>query len=156
MSMTSSVSTASAANATMRKFGYPDSVVAEYTHWVVQLRPRQVTLGALVLICKADARAFHAIGAAAFHELERVTTDIEATLAGLVAYERINYLMLMMVDPDVHFHVIPRYSGTRRLEAIELADPGWPGPPDLKGGIDADTSLRNALVTAFRGAWPSA
>ena len=31
-------------------------------------------------------------------------------LRGFVAYERINYLMLMMVDPDVHFHVIPRYT----------------------------------------------
>jgi len=150
------MSTASTANATMMKFGYPDSVVAEYTHWVVQLRPRQVTLCALVLVCKADARAFHAIGAGAFHELERVTTDIEATLAELVAYERINYLMLMMVDPDVHFHVIPRYSGTRRLEAIEINDSGWPGPPDLKGGIDADASVRTALGAALRGAWPSA
>ena len=146
---------ASNANATMTKFGYPHSVVAEYSQWVVQLRPRQVTLGALVLICKAEARAFHEIGGAAFRELERVTTDIEATLTKLVAYERINYLMLMMVDPDVHFHVIPRYSGTRRLDAIELADPAWPGPPDLKGGLDVDGALRNALVTLLRDAWPS-
>jgi diadenosine tetraphosphate (Ap4A) HIT family hydrolase len=150
------MSTVSNFNATMLKFGHPDSAVAEYSHWVVQLRPRQVTLGALVLICKADARAFHEIGGAAFRELERITTDIETTLTKLVAYERINYLMLMMVDPDVHFHVIPRYSGTRRLDAIELADSGWPGPPDLKGGIDVDGAQRSALVTILRDAWPSA
>jgi diadenosine tetraphosphate (Ap4A) HIT family hydrolase len=150
------MSVASNVNGTMVKFGYPDSVVAEYSHWVVQLRPRQVTLGALVLICKGDARAFHEIGAAAFRELERATTDIETTLAKLVAYERMNYLMLMMVDPDVHFHVIPRYSGTRRLDAIELADPGWPGPPDLKGGIDIDAAQRSALITVLRDGWPSA
>jgi diadenosine tetraphosphate (Ap4A) HIT family hydrolase len=143
-------------NATMTKFGYPDSVIAEYSQWVVQLRPRQVTLAALVLTCKVDARAFHEIGAAAFRELERATTDIETTLTKLVAYERINYLMLMMVDPDVHFHVIPRHSGTRRLDTIELADPGWPGPPDLKGGVDVDGALRSTLVTLLRDAWPSA
>ena len=143
-------------NATMKKFGYPSTRIAEYRHWVVQLRPRQVTTGTLVLVCKEPARALHAIGAGAFRELERVTTDIEATLAEVIVYERINYLMLMMVDPDVHFHVIPRYSGRRRLDAIELVDPGWPGPPDLKGGIDVDGAPRSALVTVLRDAWPSA
>ena len=31
-------------------------------------------------------------------------------------HQKINYLALMMVDPHVHFHVIPRYSGSRELE----------------------------------------
>ncbi len=139
----------------MVKFGYPDTRVAEYAHWVVQLRPRQVTLAALVLVCKSDARAFHDIGADAFRELERVTTDIEAVLAKVVGYERINYLMLMMVDPDVHFHDIPRHSGTRKLAGLELGDAGWPGPPDLKGGIDTDAHSRAALVALLRQQWPS-
>ena len=39
--------------------------------------------------------------------------------------------MLMMVDPDVHFHVIPRYSKPKQFGNIEFSDPGWPGPPDL-------------------------
>ena len=33
---------------TMLKFGYPDSLVHEYAHWVVLIRPKQVTMGALV------------------------------------------------------------------------------------------------------------
>ena len=37
------------------------------------------------------------------------------------AYERINYLMLMMVDPHVHFHVIPRYSGEPRMGRARLS-----------------------------------
>ena len=142
-------------NATMTKFGYPETRVAEYRHWVVQLRPRQVTLGALVLVCKEPSRAFHAIGSGAFRELEHVTTDIETTLADVLAYERINYLMLMMVDPDVHFHVVPRYSGTRMLAGIELADAGWPGPPDLKGGIDLDEKQRQELVAELGHRWRS-
>jgi len=140
----------------MVKFGYPETLVADYRHWVVQLRPRQVTLGALVLVCKMPARAFHEIGSGAFGELERVTTDIEATLGRLVSYERINYLMLMMVDPDVHFHVIPRHSGSRRLGGVELTDAGWPGPPDLKSGMDVDTTLRGVLLGEIRANWPSA
>ena len=145
-----------AANATMTKFGYPDTLVADYDHWAVLLRSRQVTLGALVLVCKRPARAFHEIGRDAFAELERVTTDLEQALGRLVSYEKLNYLMLMMVDPDVHFHVIPRHSGTRRLVGLELADAGWPGPPDLKGGVDVDGATRAALLEEIRLGWPSA
>jgi diadenosine tetraphosphate (Ap4A) HIT family hydrolase len=143
------------ANATMTKFGYPETRIAEYSHWVVQLRPRQVTLGSLVLVSTEPARAFHEIGTKAFAELERATTDIEATLGAVVRYERLNYLMLMMVDPDVHFHVIPRYSGSRSLAGLELADTGWPGPPDLKAGFDADERSRGELVALLRQRWPS-
>ena len=143
-------------NATMTKFGYPETVVADYDAWTVQLRPKQVTLGSLVLICKAPVRAFHEIGTAAFSELERATTDVERVLGELVRYERINYLMLMMVDPDVHFHVIPRYSQTRSFAGAEFVDAGWPGPPDLKTGVDAGETLRAALLTALRTEWKKA
>jgi diadenosine tetraphosphate (Ap4A) HIT family hydrolase len=143
-------------NTTMTKFGFPATVVADYESWTVQLRPKQITLGSLILLSKTPARAFHQIGGSAFAELERVTTDIERTLASFVGYERINYLMLMMIDPDVHFHVIPRYEQPRSFSGATFADTGWPGPPDLKSGVDASESLRTALVAALRTAWPKA
>ena len=46
------------ANETMLKFGYPDSLICDYEHWVVLLRPAQVTRGSLVLAAKSDATAF--------------------------------------------------------------------------------------------------
>jgi diadenosine tetraphosphate (Ap4A) HIT family hydrolase len=118
-------------NATLKKFGYPGTLVREYEHWVVLLRPQQATLGALVLICKEDANALPKISVDAFLELKEVTTVIEASLNDCFIYDKINYLMLMMVDPDVHFHVLPRYSDFRVWEHTEFADPGWPGPPVL-------------------------
>jgi len=57
------------ANETMRKFGYPDSLVREYQNWVVLLRPGQVTLGSLVLAAKSDATAFGSLPAGAYAEL---------------------------------------------------------------------------------------
>ena len=53
--------------------------------------------------------------------------------------------MLMMVDPHVHFHVFPRYAGSRDLDGLTFADAGWPGPPDLKSAVDAGS--RTALDT---------
>jgi diadenosine tetraphosphate (Ap4A) HIT family hydrolase len=136
-------------NATLRKFGYPAGLVREYRHWAVLLRPAQVTLGALVLAALSEATAFSALPAAAFSELHRVTQDIELGLAQFKPYDRINYLMLMMVDPHVHFHVLPRYAVSPHFDGMTFTDAGWPGPPDLKHTValsDAQfTSLRDGL-----------
>ena len=118
-------------NPTIEKFGYPDSLVKEYDHWVVLLRPAQVTLGSLIFAAKSDSTAYGALPAEAFAEQGRVVAAIEAALQSFTDYERINYLMLMMVDPNVHFHVIPRYSGPRQWNGLEFPDAGWPGPPQL-------------------------
>jgi diadenosine tetraphosphate (Ap4A) HIT family hydrolase len=65
---------------------------------------------------------------------------IERAPASVVDYERINYLMLMMVDPNVHFHVIPRYSKARHWKGLEFPDVGWPGPPQLGSAIALSTA----------------
>ena len=118
-------------NPTIEKFGYPASLVREYDRWVVLLRPAQVTLGALVLAAKSDAQAYSRLEPAAFAEQARIVADIERALGQFCAYEKINYLMLMMVDREVHFHVIPRYSEPRSFDGIDFPDHGWPAIPDL-------------------------
>ena len=78
---------------------------------------------------------------------------IETALQSFVQYEKINYLMLMMVDPHVHFHVLPRYAGSRDWNGLPFPDHGWPGPPDLKSAttLQPDTLalLREALAGRF-------
>lgn len=144
------------ANATELKFGDPDTRVAQTACWTVLLRPRQPTLGALVLVCREDVTAFSAVSAAAFADLQQVVQRVEGCLRQVVAYERINYLMLMMVDPDVHFHVIPRYSTPRALNALEFADTGWPGPPALEPAVVPDAAARAVLLQRLKDAWASA
>jgi len=122
-------------NATIEKFGYPATLVAEYAHWLVLLRPSQPTLGSLVLAAKSDATAFGQLPAEAHAELKVVTGAIEAVLGQFVAYEKLNYLMLMMVDPHVHFHVIPRYEGSRQWQGHSFQDAGWPKAPDLGAAV---------------------
>jgi diadenosine tetraphosphate (Ap4A) HIT family hydrolase len=122
-------------NETIAKFGYPASLVREFEHWVVLVRPAQVTLGSLVLAAKSDATAYGALPAPAYAEQGQAVATIEQALRAFCNYDRINYLMLMMVDPNVHFHVLPRYSGLRNWEGISFPDQGWPGPPDLKCSV---------------------
>ena len=132
-------------NATARKFGYPSTLVAETAHWLVLVRPQQPTFGSLVLVCKDEAQAFSDISAGAFADLQQAVGGIERLLRHSVAYERINYLMLMMVDPHVHFHVLPRYEGERGAAGLTVADAGWPGQPDLGQAVKLDDDAVAAL-----------
>ena len=137
-------------NATMAKFGYPESLVREYDYWVVLVRPQQVTLGALVLICKQEADTLSGISVEAFSELKEITTALESGLKGCFRYDKINYLMLMMVDPDVHFHILPRYSASKVFGQTEFADPGWPGPPDLGKTNDVGDLVKQQIKEALK------
>jgi diadenosine tetraphosphate (Ap4A) HIT family hydrolase len=118
-------------NSTIQAFGYPRTLLREYDRWIVLLRSKQATLGALVLACKDEAKAFPDISKEAFAELATATRQIEATLRATFACDKLNYLMLMMVDPDVHFHVLPRYAAEREFLGVRFSDPGWPKVPNL-------------------------
>jgi len=144
------------ANATELKFGDPDSRVGQTAHWTVLLRPRQPTLGSLVLVCREEATAFSQVSVAAFADLQDVVVRVESCLRQLVEYERINYLMLMMVDPDVHFHVIPRYSKPREFAGQVFADAGWPGPPALEPAVIPEAAARASLLQRLRQTWSGA
>ncbi|PTQ11456.1 HIT family protein [Sphingomonas oleivorans] len=143
-------------NETIHRFGYPETLIAEYPHWVVLLRPEQPTVGSLVLAAKGDAEAFGDLSPEAFSELATVIAAIEQALTQAVNYQKINYLMLMMVDRHVHFHVIPRYDGERMVAGISLPDAGWPKAPALGQSVALDSAQVAALCGAIRNAWPSA
>ncbi len=140
-------------NKTMRKFGAPDTVICQYHNWSILLRPMQLTLGSIVLIAHDQASRFSEINQASFTELYEITRSLECTLNRAFTYDKINYLMLMMVDPDVHFHVIPRYLKPKIFNNIEFTDPGWPNAPDLnhvnktslKTNLDIITHIKSCL-----------
>jgi diadenosine tetraphosphate (Ap4A) HIT family hydrolase len=143
-------------NETITRFGYPATLIAEYDHWLVLLRPAQPTLGSLVLAAKSDATAFSELPTEAFTELETAIGDIEDVLTGAVDYAKINYLMLMMADPNVHFHVIPRYEGERSACGVTVADGGWPKAPALGEAVELSGEQIEALGAWLRSRWPSA
>jgi len=138
-------------HATAEKFGWPATLVAEFDHWVVLARPAQPTLGSLVLVAKSDVTAFGDLPAEAHAELKAATSAIEAALARAVGYAKINYLMLMMVDPQVHFHVIPRYEGVHEWNGREFVDVGWPKVPDLGHAVALEGAELAALTTWLKG-----
>ncbi|MEK7510404.1 MAG: HIT domain-containing protein [Patescibacteria group bacterium] len=116
---------------TLKKFGYPETLAHEYRQWLVLVHPKQATLGSLLLIRKGNETRFSEIPVAAFEELAVVIPQIERTLQALFQYDKINYFMLMMVNPEPHFHVVPRYATDRQFAQVSFRDIYWPKAPDL-------------------------
>ena len=140
-------------NATMRKFGAPQTIIRQYQCWSVLLRPAQATLGALVLAAHEPAKAFSELSLASFTELHVVTRHLESALAKAFRYDKINYLMLMMVDPDVHFHVIPRYAQPKAFADMEFIDAGWPAMPNLGQINKTDEAINQIIMNHIQSRW---
>lgn len=135
---------------TLKKFGYPDSLVKEYNHWLLLCRFEQVTLSSLILICKDQADAFSKILPESFTELPIIVKEVETNLKKLFQYEKINYLMLMMVDPEVHFHIIPRYSSDKEFGGAMFKDFAWPKKPDIDIINKIDREVFKKLTSVLR------
>jgi diadenosine tetraphosphate (Ap4A) HIT family hydrolase len=131
------------------KFRLAGLTVKPYRHWVWSLRPVQCTLGASVLSVTTETTRFSDLGAEAFAALAEVVKEVEANLKRAFAYDKINYLMLMMVDPLVHFHVVPRYQGPRTFQGAEWVDKSWGRFPDL-AGPEITPALAKALLQQLR------
>jgi len=137
-------------NSTLNKFNYPDSLIKTYQHWQLLLRPNQTTLGSLVLICKEKTTQYSGISDEAATEQKQIITEIESVLKSRFNYSKINYLMLMMVDPAVHFHIIPRYEFPVEFCDKEFNDKSWPGVPDLAHDLALDEIYQQELLRTLK------
>lgn len=143
-------------NKTIENFGYPSILIKEYENWVVMLRPKQITLGCLVLAEKSAAISYGEITDDALMEQKKIVQDIELNLKNQFGAEKFNYLMLMMVDPNVHFHVIPRYSEEKEFSGKKFTDPNWSSPPDMGNIHDLSENQTEELLQTLRESWVSA
>lgn len=143
-------------NATLEKFGYPGSVVWQGGHWAVLLRPQQVTLGALVLCVLADTRSYSGLSASAAAEHGHALQLVEKALQRFRTYDKLNFLTLMMVEPHLHSHVLPRYATPQSYGGQVFQDAGWPTLPDLKSMNETTDNVRANLLRDVVAAFKSA
>ena len=133
-------------NTMLQKFAYPENLIKSYTYWHLLLRPGQPTLGSLVLICKENVHNYAAVSTEAMAEQKLIIGEIENVLKNRFDYSKINYLMLMMVDPAVHFHIIPRYENPVEFCGREYPDQTWPAAPDLSLDLQLSEVYQQELL----------
>lgn len=137
----------------MQKFGAPATVIHQFQHWSVLLRPAQLTLGALVLVAHDPVQSFSELSSASFAELQLATNQLDSALKKSFHYDKLNYMMLMMVDPDVHFHVIPRYAQSKEFAGQSFHDAGWPSVPDFKKINATDVNVNQQIIEHLISNW---
>ena len=118
-----------------KKFKIEELLILETEYWIWSLRPHQATLGAGVLSLKRECPTFGELNPVEFSDLNCIIKAIEKTLKYAFDYDIMNYLMLMMVDKQVHYHVIPRYESDVHLFDDSWSDADWPGIPNLSGNV---------------------
>ncbi len=133
------------------KFRVEELAVSTSTHWTVSVRPVPSTLGACVISLNRFAERLSDVTPDELADLSHVVGGLEGRLKDLFSYDRINYLMLMMVDDQVHWHVLPRYQEEREFAGETWTDDLWPKPPDVLANADRGTvgylaAMRDALT----------
>ena len=134
----------------LETFNFKDLLIKEYQNWYLLLRNDQATIGSLVLIEKNFHKKLSNISDRSFIEFGDIVREIEEALNNLFRYEKINYLMLMMKDNEVHYHIIPRYSKDQQYESVNFTDEGWPNLPDLKNYNHIDMKLKLKLLERIK------
>lgn len=120
------------------KFRVEELKVLENRSWTWSVRPGQPTLGAGILSLNRHAGKFSDVTGEEMKDLAELVGTLEGAIKRAFDHAIMNYLMLMMVDHHVHYHVIPRYEETRSFAGKEWVDNGWPALPLIGDTQHAD------------------
>ena len=134
------------------KFRLEELGIALVGGWCLSVRPGQLRLGAMILSSGSGARLMADLTPAEQQSMGEAFVLAERLLGSAFGAERINYLCLMMQDPIVHFHVLPRYSNSLARFGRVWDDPDWPGPPvvtPVTSNDDVLAAVREELKRAL-------
>ena len=120
----------------------PTQVLAASRHWAVLLNADQTLLGRCFLLLLRPETDVAALTGDEVADLWALTRRVRAALDALWSPDHYNYAFLMNVDPQVHFHLIPRYQSPRVFAGATFTDPAFGGHYALgpERPLDADTA----------------
>lgn len=122
----------------IKKFQIEDLMIGQVGSWVISIRPKQINVGSLVISLSRDCPHLGEMTTEEGKDLALTFEKVENLLNESFNPDQINYLALMMVDNQVHFHVIPRYQRPVSFANNSYNDNNWPKPPVLSETIDVD------------------
>lgn len=132
------------------KFRVHELMIVETEHWRWSVRPVHSTLGAGILSLRRFCTSMSDATVEEMADLATISSILEDRLNRTFAPEKMNYIMLMMVDDHLHFHVLPRYSKEIKFAEHTWVDEGWPALPVMSGNSNLSNSemlfsIRDAL-----------
>lgn len=133
----------------IEKFKLEQLLIFRVGSWIISLRPQQPTIGSMVLTLDRSCEHLGELSEDEAKDLGTAYHEIEKLLDKTFKPDRINYLALMMVDNQVHFHVIPRYGKAVEINGMEYQDKNWPGPPSLDP-LEIESSTLDAILDSLK------
>jgi diadenosine tetraphosphate (Ap4A) HIT family hydrolase len=128
------------------KFRIGELSLASEIDWTLSLRPWQLTLGSMIISVKKPIATFAEVADGdGFLKLVALAERISLKTFGA---SKVNVVCLMMQDPIVHFHIIPRYAAPVDRFGLEWIDVDWPKPPNFRAIETQEDILKNILIAA--------
>lgn len=121
-----------------KKFKIENYLIQDVGGWKISLRPQQPTIGSLILSLSRKCSSFAELTTQESIDLGIAFKKIEKMLKKAFQPQKINYLALMMVDNQVHYHVLPRYENVIEINDKAFSDKCWPVAHDLKPLTELD------------------
>ena len=131
------------------KFQVDALTLEQSEHWVLSIRPQQLTLGSMVLSVRSNVLDFASLNQAQSSEMALLLGEAELRVKKYLGAIRINALCLMMQDPLLHFHIFPRYESVVRFEGEDWVDSDWPKPPIVRP-TEVQPRINQALLSTLR------
>ena len=133
------------------KFAVEENLVLNSGAWSWSVRPAQPTLGSGIISLNRYALHLSDVTPEEMAELATLIKSVETVIKKIFNHDIMNYMMLMMVDRHVHYHVIPRYNGIRNFAGLEWVDNGWPALPVMgdnqhKDQIELTKEIQKVLI----------
>ena len=126
-----------------KNFRLDELTVHESDHWALSVRPEQMTLGAMVLSSRSGKLHFAELTDEEQLDMGRQLAVSERLAKEVLGAVRINAVCLMMKDPIVHFHLLPRFDQNVPRYGVDWEDTFWPGPPVFGPAPTADHLLQS-------------
>lgn len=136
------------------KLRVEELLVFDSGSWSWSVRPTQPTLGSGIISLNRYALRLSDVSVNEMAELASLIQKLEKAIKVSFNPNIMNYLMLMMVDHHVHYHVIPRYDGMQTFNNLEWVDNGWAGLPVMSDKQHQDSpdtlqAIKNALKSSI-------
>jgi diadenosine tetraphosphate (Ap4A) HIT family hydrolase len=125
--------------------------IQEADGWILSVRPAQLTLGAMVISSARGHLDFQQLDPQEAGGLAAAVAVAERLAKEELGAVRINLACLMMKDPVVHFHVLPRYDRPIERYDITWEDQDWPGPPTFSK-VETPQNVLEELVADLKPA----
>lgn len=129
----------------MSKFKPETRCIKEFKYWIVCIRGKQATLGDVVILLKRETPSVSGMLPEEAAEFPSVVKWYEELCTNKFGAVRFNYIIMMMKDYFVHYHVFPRYDKKVNLFGKEWEDVDWPRAINFVGGEILDEDKLNEI-----------